>query len=382
MIFTDTKSYTQSPRQAYIQFHDELEDIEQKAWQIGDPEKNLAPTPLYIKKEANLFSSFQVPKVSLEIFRQYGIFSLLLLGILHIIQGLLWFLEAAIICSILHDFPLSFTRKTLILLITVSLSAILSFVIFKIAIKLSKENKEENKVLPHRVFATFMIINLSQFVLLGALFVLTTIIIEKNNNGLSAAIFFSTIVATATVGSIVSLPFRIAKMLSLMRKTGIFQNFADAYQFSKLSSRRGYGMVLVSILIPTLIMIGGLYPTTSVFYKIFLKVNILNYSNLDFAIFGTCLILIVSLSLFSTLEDISITQKYEHLLHTFADPPNIDWINKEKKKEEETQKHTEFIDILGEESILEEDAISYCPKCSSAVPEDVNYCVVCGYKLR
>ncbi len=371
----------------------DLDNVEQKAWQIGDPNSQVVTaTPLQLKKEAVLFTSLKLPKLSLTAFKEYSFLSLLLVGFLHITLNFFLIVDGIIIFSALSNYPLSLLTKISLFIPFIFVTIMLSFLTTKLSIILKRKDEEEpplHTIKKKKTIYQVITINLIQLVILAVSLSLISTFFEKTFNSTSVYIIITVLITTTIIGSVISLPFRIAKILAALRDSGLFQNLADAFQFSKLSLKKQYGMLVSSMWIPGLILSAIIYSASVITYGLVLNINVRHYTIVDIIVVILGIVLLTAVSFITTLEDVAIVSTYEKLIREFSEPPDVDWIKDTKDETIDNNiKTANTIDVLADNNIQfdddsEEDrGIYYCPKCSSPIPEGVNFCVVCGYKVR
>ena len=357
--------------------------IDQQAWQIMDQEGGITQYPLFVKKEVNLYPTIQIPRISFNFFRQYRVVSIVLISILSLLQSGSFLFLISSLHALLYQINSTKVVSVVPLLITgLVFYFIVSYLQLKFILFLKQKNFPERKLEQNFSFVSFALINAIQLffsiMVLGVVF----IIIRNSEVNIERSIGSQLILG---LGLLILAPFllvfRIAKMLSLMRKTGLFQNIYDSFQFSKFSLRRGYGILFLSILLPTFIVTLAIESVTRCLSFLF-SISDHTGTTLNVVISIFLLLSISVLFTISNSEDLDILSIYESFLFSFSVPPIITWINKEAKMESLKEEKPEFEDLFNLDNVDALTEVRYCPVCSTKLPEDVDYCVNCGHPLR
>jgi len=357
--------------------------IDQPAWQIMDQEGGATQYPLFVKKEVNLYPVIQIPRVSFDFFKQYRVIYLILISILSMLQSASFLFLISSLYVMLNQIKSSSAVSIIpFLLVGLICYSLFSYLQFKFIFHIKQKNFPERILEKDSSFTSFVLINALQLlfsaILLGVIFLL----IAKSGANIEKPIISQLMLG---LGLLLIVPlllvFRTAKILSLMRKTGIFQNMYDAIQFSKFSLRRGYGILFVSILLPIFIVTLGVGSITTCLSSLF-RISGYTVSVLHIVTTVFLLILVSGLFLISNNEDVDILSIYESYLFSFSVPPKITWLNKETNIESSKEEKQEFEDLFNLDNVDSLVEVKYCPVCSSKLPDDVDYCVSCGHPLR
>ncbi|MCK4844782.1 MAG: zinc ribbon domain-containing protein [Candidatus Heimdallarchaeota archaeon] len=325
-------------------------------------------------------------KINLPIFKSFSLFENLIILFFSLITGLTFLFLIGIGC--LLYLSTSHTSSTPYIVFAVSFLIFTIFNYYKsqylFSVLISKKNVSFGK--QRRSFIEYSVIQLLHLGIVLALIQLlfsisTSFLLQLEIN----VQFYILIAYTITIIAITSPPFRIAKKLALLRKSGIFQTFFNSFQFQKISFKRIFGITVFSCIIPVTISLLCLEPLISFMNNLFLQ----NTSSISgWGIVAIC-VSWLSLStafMFNAIEDSNTTMEYELLLREYSLSPSLDWISSQNDINENNNKvFSETLESkvnISEVHQITNFTDSMCPHCSAKLVVGVVFCTDCGRKVK
>ncbi len=362
-----------------IETRSEREDFEldstQFAWSASD-----SVVPLKMKGQISYSDGFNPPKFQLGSFKKMSLAEILIVGALGISTSLalVIFINLSLLL-VLSILPSSWVS----LLLTIFSFFTFSFLVFifnrRIAKTISYWNDEESK-LPKSNILTFGSIYSIYIAIAGAISITFVKIFQSVSQGSSQNIaIYLPFLLTAIVLSIISPIFRIAKTLSSLRESSVFQSLIDAYQFPRFSLKRVIQSSLISFLLPASILIAGLSSFSKVFLTIFSPAVESAASGLDYAICCIVFLFFVISIVFGSFLDITGIYHYEKLIKEHVEPPSLTWIKGNFSQSQfgnEIKNNTEAVSNYSGNEREER-----CPTCSALIIEGAEFCTDCGKKI-
>ncbi|MHA1259257.1 MAG: zinc ribbon domain-containing protein [Candidatus Heimdallarchaeaceae archaeon] len=180
--------------------------------------------------------------------------------------------------------------------------------------------------------------------------------------------------------SLVSPPFKVARLFSFVRNSGVFQNIHDSFQMPKISIRRSVEIMIFSFLIPSAIIVGSINSIFKIFTFLFLSESQLPPSVWDIILFFVVCVALTLNFFFADLNDTETVVVFEELLSKFIAPPSLEWLSMTKQKQGSSLQHSGIdVDALSSSAFDEQE--TRCPFCSAIVIEGAEFCTDCGKKL-
>ncbi|MCK5141163.1 MAG: zinc ribbon domain-containing protein, partial [Candidatus Heimdallarchaeota archaeon] len=188
------------------------------------------------------------------------------------------------------------------------------------------------------------------------------------------------IVITALLVSIISPPFRIAKLFTSVRESGTIQNYQDSFQFPKICLKRYVLISVFSYLIPAVILVLGLQYFINILASVFILNNGISTTGWDISL-GILLWLLLTVSiLFSSIEDVKTTSFYETLMQKFVNPPPLKWINQGYNLNA-SGRPVEMVNFNADSSLSLDSKKELCSTCSEPLVDGAEFCTHCGKKI-
>ena len=362
---TSRPSFRDEPIETKTERGDFVADSTQFAWNASD-----SLVPLRMKGHISYSDNFKPPKLQLRFFKKLSLREMFLIGTSGVLTSLalIIFINLSLLL-VLGILPVSLAS----LLFTILSFFAITFLIYvfnnRIAktIRNWKDNSSEAK--NSNIF-TYGLIYLITFVKIFQG------ISQGSNQNIAIYLPF---LLTAIVLSIISPIFRIAKILSSLRESSIFQSFLDAFQFPKYSLKRIIQSGLISFLVPASILIAGLNSFSKIFLSLFSPAVESAVSGSDYAI-GCLVFLFFSVSVIvGSFVDINSIYYYEGLIKEYVEPPSLRWIkskysSSQSESEKKNNTETESRHFSGERE-------ERCPACSALMIDGAEFCTDCGKKI-
>jgi len=349
---------------------------EQFAWKVSD-----SVLPIKTKNHTNYSEIFNSPKINLHFIKNLTLLEILLFSVLGLSYSLLLIFQIGL-SGLLISLSLTFSwiYITILIVSLIPSSLLLYLLNQKITKTLTRQNNS-NMELPKRQLISFLFVQVTHLLSVGLIAVgLLTTLLPLRTSVNSIVVVYIFIVITALLVSIISPPFRIAKLFTSVRESGTIQNYQDSFQFPKICLKRFILISVFSYLIPAVLLVLGLH----YFINILASMFILNYgisaTGWDISL-GILLWLLLTVSiLFSSIEDVKTTSFYEGLLQKFVNPPSLKWINQGHNLNA-SGKPTEIINFNNNSSMSLDSKNELCSTCSEPLVGGAEFCTHCGKKI-
>ena len=322
-------------------------------------------------------------KINLPIFKSISWFENLIILFFALITGLTFLFLIGIGC--LLYLSKSHTSSTPYIVFAVSF---LIFIIFNyygskyvFSVLITKKNVSFGK--QHRSFIVYSVIQLLHLGLILALIQLLFSISASFLLQLEVNVQFYILIAYAiTVITMISPPFRIAKKLAILRKSGIFQTFFNSFQFQKISFKRIFGITVFSCIIPVTISLLSLEPLVSFMNNLLLQ-STSSVSGWGVVAISASWLSLSAALMFNTIEDSNTAMEYELLLREYSLSPSLNWISSQNDKNDKVISETlESRVNISEVHQITNFADNMCPHCSAKLVVGVQFCTDCGSKVK
>ncbi len=348
----------------------------QFAWKVSD-----SVLPIKTKSHTNYSEMFDPPKINLRFIKSLTLMEILLFSVLGLSYTLLLIFQIGL-SSLLISASLtsSWIYITVLVVSLIPSSLLLYFLNHKIAKTLTKQNTE-NLELPKRQLFSFLFVQGTHLLSVGliAAGLLATLLPLRFSIG-SIAVIYIFIVVTALLVSIISPPFRIAKLFNFVRESGSIQNYQDSFQFPKICVKRYVLISVFSYLIPAVLLVLGLQHFINILSSVFILNYGISITGWDISL-GILLWLLFTVSiLFSSIEDVKTTSFYEALLQKFVNPPSLKWIN-QGHNSNASGRSAEIVNFKTDSSLSFDSRKELCSTCSEHLVEGAEFCTHCGKKI-
>ncbi len=349
---------------------------DQFAWKVSD-----SVLPIKTKSNTNYSEMFNPPKIDLRFIKSLTLLEILLFSVIGLSYSMLLIFQIGL-SSLLISLSITFTWIHItVLVVSLIPSSLLLFLLNqKITKTLTKQNSS-NLELPKRQLVSFLFVQGTHLLSIGliATGLLTTLLpLRVSINPITVIYIF--IVITALLVSIISPPFRMAKLFTSVRESGTIQNYQDSFQFPKICLKRYVLISVFSYLIPAVLLILGL----QYFINILASVFVLNQGNImtgwDISLSILLWLLFTASILFSSIEDVKTTSFYEALLQKFVNPPPLNWINQGHNLNV-SGKPAEIVNFNADSSLLVGSKKELCSTCSEHLVDGAEFCTHCGKKI-
>lgn len=351
-------------------------NVDHFAWKVSD-----SVLPIKTKSHTNYSEMFNSPKIDLRFIKNLTLLETLLFSVLGLSYSLLLIFQIGL-SGLLISLSLTFSWIHItVLIVSLILSSLLLFLLNQKLTKTLTKQNTSNLELPKRQLFSFLFIQTTHLLSVGliAAVLLTTLLPLRVSIG-SIAVVYIFIVITALLVSIISPPFRIAKLFTSVRESGTIQNYQDSFQFPKICLKRFVLISVFSYLIPAVLLVLGL----QYFINILASMFILNYgistTGWDICL-GILLWLLFTVSiLFSSIEDVKTTSFYEELLQKFVNPPPLKWINQGNNLNA-SGRSAEIVNFNTDSSLSLGTQQELCSTCSEPLVAGAEFCTHCGKKI-
>lgn len=373
---TSRPSFRDEPIETKTESGDYVLDSTQFAWNASD-----SLVPLRMKGQISYSDNFKPPKLQLRFFKNLSLGEMFLVGTLGVLTSLalIIFINLSLLL-VLGILPASWSSLLFTILSFFSIAFLIYVFNSKIAKTIEdwKDNSSETKN-SNNIF-TYGLIYLIQIVTIGAISITFVEIFQRISQGANQNIaIYLPFLLTAIVLSIVSPIFRIAKTLSTLRESSVFQSFSDAFQFPKYSLKSIIQSGLISFLVPASILIAGLNSFSKIFLSIFSPAVESAVSGSDYAICSLVFLFFSVSVIIGSFVDINGIYHYEGLIKEYVEPPSLSWIkskysSSQSESEKKNNTKTESSHISGERE-------ERCPACSALMIDGAEFCTDCGKKI-
>jgi len=372
---TSRPSFRDEPIETKTESGDYVLDSTQFAWSASD-----SFVPLRMKGQISYSDNFKAPKLQLRFFKNLSLGEMFLIGVLGVLTSLalIIFINLSLLL-VLGILPTSWASVLFTILSFFAITFLIYVFNSRIAQTIGAWKGTSSETKNSNIF-TYGLIYLIQIVTISAISMTFVEIFQSISQGSNQniAIYFPFLL-TAIVLSIISPIFRIAKMLSSLRESSVFQSFSDAFQFPKYSTKRIVQSGLISFLVPASIFIAGLNSFSKIFLSIFSPAVDSAVSGSDYAICSLVFLFFSVSVIVGSFVDINEIYYYEGLIKEYAEPPSLSWIkskysSSQSESEKKNNKETGSRHFNGERE-------ERCPACSALMIEGAEFCTDCGKKI-
>ncbi len=322
-------------------------------------------------------------KINLSIFKSFSLFENLIILFFALFTSLTFLFLMGIGCLLYLKTP--HTSSTHYIVFAVSFLLFIVFNYYKskyiFSVLITKKNISFGK--QHRSFIIYSVIQLLHF---GIILALIQLLFSISTSFLLqleiSAQFYILIAYTITIITITSPPFRIAKKLTILRKSGIFQTFFNSFQFQKISFKRIFGITVFSCIIPVTISLLSLEPLISFMNNLFLQ-NTSSVSGWGVVAICASWLSLSAAFMFNAIEDSNTAMEYELLLREYSLSPSLDWISSKDGKNDKVILETLESQVnISEVHQITNFTYNMCPHCSAKLVLGVEFCTDCGRKIK
>ena len=349
---------------------------EQFAWKVSD-----SVLPIRTKNHTNYSEMFNSPKINLQFIKNLTLLEILLFSVIGLSYSLLLIFQIGL-SGLLISSSLTFSWIHItILIVSLIPSSLLLFLLNQKITKTLTRQNNSNLELPKRQLISFLFVQIAHLLSVGLIAAgLLAILLPLRTSINSIVVVYIFIIITALLVSIISPPFKIAKLFTSVRESGTIQNYQDSFQFPKICLKRFVLISVFSFLIPAVLLVLGLH----YFINILASMFILNYgistTGWDISL-GILLWLLLTVSiLFSSIEDVKTTTFYEGLLQKFVNPPSLKWINQGYNLNA-SGKPAEIMNFSTNSSLSLDSKNELCSTCSEPLVGGAEFCTHCGKKI-
>jgi hypothetical protein len=349
---------------------------EQFAWKVSD-----SVLPIRTKNHTNYSEMFNSPKINLQFIKNLTLLEILLFSVIGLSYSLLLIFQIGL-SGLLISSSLTFSWIHItILIVSLIPSSLLLFLLNQKITKTLTGQNNSNLELPKRQLISFLFVQITHLLSVGLIAAgLLAILLPLRTSINSIVVVYIFIIITALLVSIISPPFKIAKLFTSVRESGTIQNYQDSFQFPKICLKRFVLISVFSFLIPAVLLVLGLH----YFINILASMFILNYgistTGWDISL-GILLWLLLTVSiLFSSIEDVKTTTFYEGLLQKFVNPPSLKWINQGYNLNA-SGKPAEIMNFSTNSSLSLDSKNELCSTCSEPLVGGAEFCTHCGKKI-
>ncbi len=351
-------------------------DKTQYAWQVSE---NIVP--LKMKGEISYSEGFRSPKLNVKRFKQLSFFESILLGGLNtLISVSLLFFSSIILLVTLNLIPSNWLSIFLATFIALVYSGLSYLSCFKTAQVLSNWDEKPLKMSKSNFFS-FSLIQAIQVGLISTISVICLKLFFPHSEPISSPIsmYVPSIIIILLV-AFLSPTFRIAKILTLIRSAGVFQDFLDAFQFPKIGARRTVEVIAFSYILPASLIIATFSPTSHVVSTLLTTTIEINVAAWEYVLVGIVILVLAASITFANFVDVNTFYFYEQSIQSYIEPPSLNWVKRignpsnSDDKESSGNYNRDTTDSL-------ESRDERCPVCSSILVTGAEFCTDCGKKV-
>ncbi|MCK4971851.1 MAG: hypothetical protein KAS52_00905 [Candidatus Heimdallarchaeota archaeon] len=349
---------------------------DQFAWKVSD-----SVLPIKTKSHTNYSEMFNPPKIDLRFIKNLTLPEILLFSVIGLSYSMLLIFQIGL-SGLLISLSLTFTWIHItVLVVSLIPSSLLLFLLNQKLTKTLTKQNTSNLELPKRQLFSFLFVQGTHFLLVGLIAAgLLTTLLPLSVSISSIAVVYIFIVITALLVSIISPPFRIAKLFTSVRESGTIQNYQDSFQFPKICLKRYVLISVFSYLIPAVILVLGLQYFINILASVFILNNGISTTGWDISL-GILLWLLLTVSiLFSSIEDVKTTSFYETLMQKFVNPPPLKWINQGYNLNA-SGRPVEMVNFNADSSLSLDSKKELCSTCSEPLVDGAEFCTHCGKKI-
>jgi uncharacterized membrane protein len=332
-----------------------------------------------MKGQISYSDGYKLPKLQLGSFKRLSFSDMLIVGILGLSTSLalIMFVNLSLLLG-LGLLPVSWGSILLTVLAFFVFSSLVYLFNRRIA-KIIGHWNDDDKTRNSNIL-TFGSIYMIHIAIASAIAITFVKIFQSVSQGLNQNIaIYLPFLLTAIILSIFSPIFRIAKTLSSLRESSVFQSIIDAYQFPRFSLRRVIQSSLVSFLLPASILIAGLNSFSKVFLTIFSPAVESTASGLDYAICSIVFLFFALAITFGSFLDINGIYYFDKLLKENTEPPSLTWVKDEISQSQAGKEGRNNNETTSNYSGIERE--ERCPTCSALIIEGAEFCTDCGKKI-
>jgi len=348
----------------------------QFAWKVSD-----SVLPIKTKKHTNYSEMFNTPKIDFRFIKNLTLLEILLFSVLGLSYAFLLIFQIGLSGLLISvSLTSSWVYITILVVSLIPSSLLLYLLNQKITKTLTKQNNS-NLELPKRQIISFLFVQGTHLLSVGliATGLLTALLPLRDSMG-SIAVIYILIVIIALLVSIISPPFRIAKLFTSVRESGTIQNYQDSFQFPKICLKRYVLISVFSFFIPAVILVLGLQYFINILASMFILNSGISLTGWDISL-GLLLWLLFTVSiLFSSIEDVKTTSFYEGLLQKFVNPPPLNWINQNHNLNV-TGRVAGMANFDADSSNKLGSKEESCSTCSEPLVSGAEFCTHCGKKI-
>ena len=356
---------------------DFMADKTQYAWQISE---NL--TPLRMKGQISYNDSFLSPKLNLKRFKKLSFFEILLLGCFNIIISITLILFSSIVLLSLMDLiPSNWLSIFLILCSTIVYFLFSYFSTFKTA-KIISNLEEQSLKMSKSNFFSFSLLNLFHMGLIGIISVICMKLFFPHSDPINSP--FSIYVPSIMIIVLIALfspTFHIAKILSLLRTTGAFENILDAIQFPKIGTKRTLEVIVLSYVIPAFIIMAIFSPTSHILLSFLIPSAEVVVAIWEYIITGVIIVILVVNITLTNFMDVNTFYYYEQSIKNSLVPPSLNWIRNSSDNLNFNNSDIPKVDENYQTNYPLESKEERCPACSATLVIGAEFCTDCGRKI-
>ena len=372
---TSRPSFRDEPIETKTESGDYVLDSTQFAWNASD-----SLVPLRMKGQISYSDNFKPPKLQLRFFKNLSLGEMCLIGTLGVLTSLalIIFINLSLLL-VLGILPISWSSLLFTILSFFAITFLICVFNSRIAKTIGNWKDSSSETKNSNIF-TYGLIYLIQIVTIGAISITFVEIFQRISQGSNQNVaIYLPFLLTAIVLSIISPIFRIAKILSSLRESSVFQSFLDAFQFPKYSLKRIIQSGLISFLVPASIFTAGLNSFSKIFLSIFSPAVDSAVSGSDYAICSLVFLFFSVSVVVGSFVDINGIHYYEGLIKEYVEPPSLSWIkgkysSSQTESKKKNSKETESRHFSGERE-------ERCPACSALMIDGAEFCTDCGKKI-
>jgi len=352
-----------------------ITDKTQYAWKVSEE-----IVPFKMKSQISYSDGFKSPRLDINRFKQISFLDGFYVGSINLLNSLLLILFASLVLlttmKLLALNWLPIFLSVVIALLYFGLSY-LSF--FKTAQVISDwENQPLN--ITKANFLSFSFIQTVHIGIISTISVVSMKIFFPNTDPISSSIsiYVPSIVIILLI-AFISPTFHIAKILSLLRNSGIIQNFLDAVQFPKIGLKRTLEVAIFSYIVPASLLVSIFSSASHLVSAILSPESTTTIAVWEYIIVSfVTLILAISLT-YINFADVNTFLFYEQKIKQYVEPPSLNWV---KKAGHFSQENDE--DISNEFSDSNYGLVTKnerCSACSAILVKGAEFCTDCGKKI-
>ena len=343
---------------------------DQFAWKISD-----SVLPIKTKSHTNYSEIFNPPTMDLYFFKNLTLLEILIFSVLALSYTLLLIFQIGF-SGLLISMSLTYSWIYITVLVVSLIPSSLLLYLFnqKITATLTKQNTS-NLELPKRQLFSFLFVQGTHLLSVGLIATgLLSILLPLRVSINPITVIYIFIIITALLVSIISPPFKMAKLFTSVRESGTIQNYQDSFQFPKICLKRYVLISVFSYLIPAVLLVLGLQYFTNILESMFALNQGNSATGWDISLGILLWLLLTASILFSSIEDVKTTTFYESLLQKFVNSPTLKWIN-------QGYNSAEIVNFNKDSSLSLGSKKELCSTCSEHLVDGAEFCTHCGKKI-